>query len=82
PSDYIKYSKKGCTAAIEGHFSTKKTTSGNGLRPPGGRAGKNGRGKRENERQSDRKGRPGKGKAATGRCPGYNSPTAGAWRRW
>ena len=28
------------------------------MRPPGGRAGKNGRGKRENERQSDRKGRP------------------------
>ncbi|GAB0467571.1 hypothetical protein KML24001_19410 [Alistipes onderdonkii subsp. vulgaris] len=35
------------------------------MRPPGGRAGKNGQGKRENERQSDRKGRPGKGKAAT-----------------
>ena len=42
-----KYSKKGCTAAIEGHFSTKKTTSGNGLRPPGAvpekTAGVNGR---------------------------------------
>lgn len=70
-----KYSKKGCTAAIEGHFRLKKQHRGTACAGRG-RAGKNGRGKRENERQSDRKGRPAEMPRST-RTPGKPTCSAG-----